>query len=96
MKIRDILLMTVIVSVVATVMFVFLVKYMPKYETVYDTYTVISTETSDSQSIFGTSHTYYLIVRDKNGVKKTYEVSANEYFTAKETGFYTRESFKEN
>lgn len=95
MKIRDILLMTVIVSIISTGMFVVLVKYMPKNERVYDTYTVISTETSDSQSIFGTSHTYYLIVKDKNGVKKTYEVSANEYFTAKETGFYTRESFKE-
>lgn len=96
MKIRDILLMTVLVSIVSTGMFVVLVTYMPKNEKVYDTYTVISTETSDSQSIFGTSHTYYLIVKDKNGVKKTYEVSANEYFTAKETGFYTRESFKEN
>lgn len=95
MKIRDILLMTVIVSIISTGMFVVLVKYMPKNERVYDTYTVISTETSDSQSIFGTSHTYYLIVKDKNGVKKTYEVSANEYFTAKEAGFYTRESFKE-
>lgn len=95
MKIRDILLMTVIVSIISTGMFVVLVKYMPKNERVYDTYTVISTETSDSQSIFGTSHTYYLIVKDKNGVKKTYEVSANDYFTAKETGFYTRESFKE-
>lgn len=96
MKIRDILLMTVLISIISTGMFVVLVKYMPKNEKVYDTYTVISTETSDSQSIFGTSHTYYLIVKDKNGVKKTYEVSANEYFTAKETGFYTRESFKEN
>lgn len=96
MKIRDILLMTVLVSIISTGMFVVLVKYMPKNEKVYDTYTVISTETSDSQSIFGTSYTYYLIVKDKNGVKKTYEVSADEYFTAKETGFYTRESFKEN
>lgn len=96
MKTRDILLMTVLVSIISTGMFVVLVKYMPKNEKVYDTYTVISTETSDSQSIFGTPHTYYLIVKDKNGVKKTYEVSANEYFTAKETGFYTRESFKEN
>ena len=95
MKIRDILLMTVLISIISTGMFVVLVKYMPKNEKVYDTYTVISTETSDSQSIFGTSHTYYLIVKDKNSVKKTYEVSANEYFTAKETGFYTRESFKE-
>lgn len=96
MKIRDILLTTVLVSIISTGMFVVLVKYMPKNEKVYDTYTVISTETSDSQSIFGTSHTYYLIVKDNNGVKKTYEVSANEYFTAKETGFYIRESFKEN
>lgn len=96
MKIRDILLMTVLVSIISTGMFVVLLKYMPNDEKIYDTYTVISTETSDSQSIFGTSHTYYLIVKDKNDVKKTYEVSANEYFTAKETGFYTRESFKEN
>lgn len=95
MKIRDILLMTVLVSIISAGMLVFLIKYIPKNEPVYDTYTVISTETSDSQSIFGTSHTYYLIVKDKNGVKKTYEVSASEYFTAKETGFYTRESFKE-
>lgn len=58
-----------------------------------DTYEVISTHTSNSQSIYGTSHTYYLIVKDKNGVMKTYSVSAEEYFTAKETGLYVRETY---
>lgn len=60
-----------------------------------DTYEVVSTHISNSQSIYGTSHTYYLIVKDKNGVMKTYSVSAEEYFTAKETGFYVRETYGE-
>ena len=58
-----------------------------------DTYEVVSTHISNSQSIYGTSHTYYLIVKDKNGVMKTYSVSAEEYFTAKETGFYVKETY---
>lgn len=58
-----------------------------------DTYEVISTHISNSQSIYGTSHTYYLIVKDKNGLMKTYSVSAEEYFTSKETGLYVRETY---
>ena len=58
-----------------------------------DTYEVVSSHISNSQSIYGTSHTYYLIVKDKNGVMKTYSVSAEEYFTAKETGFYVKETY---
>lgn len=60
-----------------------------------DKYEVVSTHISNSQSIYGTSHTYYLIVKDKNGVMKTYSVSAEEYFTAKETGFYVKETYGE-
>lgn len=60
-----------------------------------DTYEVISNHISNSQSIYGTSHTYYLIVKDKNGVMKTYSVSAEEYFTSKETGLYIRETYGE-
>lgn len=95
MKLRDIILLTVIVSIMASGMFVLMIHVMPPREPVIDTYKVISSETTDSQSIFGTSHTYYLIVQDKNGNKKTYEVSADEYFTANETGVYTRETLKE-
>lgn len=96
MKLRNILLMSVFTSIIATGMLVVMIYVIPPREPVVDTYKVISSETTDSQSLFGTSHTYYLIVQDNNGNKKTYEVSADEYFTAKETGFYTRESFKEN
>lgn len=95
MKLRDIILLTVIVSIMAYGMFALMIHVMPPREPVVDTYKVISSETTDSQSIFGTSHTYYLIVQDKNGNKKTYEVSADEYFTANETGVYTRETLKE-
>ena len=58
-----------------------------------DTYEVVSSHISNSQSIYGTSHTYYLIVKDKNGVMKTYSVSAEDYFTSKETGLYIRETY---
>ena len=95
MKLRDILLCTVMVSIIASGMIAVLILIIPPIEPVVDTYKVISSETTDSQSIFGTSHTYYLIVQDKNGNKKTYEVSADEYFTANETGFYIRETLKE-
>lgn len=95
MKLRDILLGTVMVSIIASCMLAVLIHIIPPREPVVDTYKVISSETTDSQSIFGTSHTYYLIVQDKNGNKKTYEVSADEYFTANETGVYTRETLKE-
>ena len=95
MKLRDILLGTVMLSIIASCMFVVLIRVIPPREPVVDTYKVISSETTNSQSIFGTSHTYYLIVQDKNGNKKTYEVSADEYFTANETGVYTRETLKE-
>lgn len=60
-----------------------------------DTYEVVSSHISNSQSIYGTSHTYYLIVKDKNGVMKTYSVSAEDYFTSKETGLYIRETYGE-
>lgn len=60
-----------------------------------DTYEVVSSHISNSQSIYGTEHTYYLIVKDKNGVMKTYSVSAEEYFTSKETGLYIRETYGE-
>lgn len=60
-----------------------------------DTYEVVSSHISNSQSIYGTEHTYYLIVKDKNGVMKTYSVSAEEYFTSKETGLYVRETYGE-
>lgn len=95
MKLRDILFGTAIVSIIASGMLEVLILTIPPREPVVDTYKVISSETTDSQSIFGTSHTYYLIVQDKNGNKKTYEVSADEYFTANETGVYTRETLKE-
>lgn len=95
MSLRNILLMSVFTSIIATVMLVVMIHVTPPIETVVDTYKVLSSETTDSQSIFGTSHTYYLIVQDKNGNKKTYEVSADEYFTANETGVYTRETLKE-
>lgn len=95
MKLRDILFGTAIVSIIASGMLEVLILMIPPREPVVDTYKVISSETTDSQSIFGTSHTYYLIVQDKNGNKKTYEVSADEYFTANETGVYTRETLKE-
>lgn len=95
MKLRDILLGTVMVSIIASCMLVVLMRIIPPREPVVDVYKVISSETTDSQSIFGTSHTYYLTVQDKNGNKKTYEVSADEYFTANETGVYTRETLKE-
>lgn len=95
MKLRDIIFGTVIVSIIASGMFAIMIHVIPPREPVLDTYKVISSETSDSQSLFGTSHTYYLIVQDKNGTKKTYEVSADEYFTSNETGFYTRETLKE-
>lgn len=95
MKLRDIILGTVIVSIMASGMFALMIHVMPPREPVVDTYKVISSETTDSQSIFGTSHTYYIIVQDDNGNKKTYEVSADEYFTANETGVYTRETLKE-
>lgn len=95
MKLRDIILGTVIVSIMASGMFALMIHVIPSREPVVDTYKVISSETTDSQSIFGTSHTYYLIVQDKNGNKKTYEVSTDEYFTANETGVYIRETLKE-
>lgn len=95
MSLRNILLMSVFTSIIATVMLVVMINVIPPRETVVDTYKVLSSETTDSQSIFGTSHTYYLIVQDKNGNKKTYEVSVDEYFTANETGVYTRETLKE-
>lgn len=95
MKLRDILFGTAIVSIIASGMLEVLILTIPPREPVVDTYKVISSETTDSQSIFGTSHTYYLIVQDKNGNKKTYEVSADEYFTSNETGVYTRETLKE-
>lgn len=95
MKLRDILFGTAIVSIIASGMLEVLILTIPPREPVVDTYKVISSETTDSQSIFGTSHTYYLIVQDKNGNKKTYEVPADEYFTANETGVYTRETLKE-
>lgn len=60
-----------------------------------DTYEVVSSHISNSQSIYGTEHTYYLIVKDKNGVMKTYSVSAEDYFTSKETGLYIRETYGE-
>lgn len=95
MSLRNILLMSVFTSIIATVILVVMIHVIPPREPVVDTYKVLSSETTDSQSIFGTSHTYYLIVQDKNGNKKTYEVSADEYFTANETGVYTRETLKE-
>lgn len=95
MKLRDILFGTAIASIIASGMLEVLILTITPREPVVDTYKVISSETTDSQSIFGTSHTYYLIVQDKNGNKKTYEVSADEYFTANETGVYTRETLKE-
>lgn len=95
MHLRNILLMSVFTSIIATCMLVVMIYLVPTREPVVDIYKVISSETTDSQSIFGTSHTYYLIVQDKNGNKKTYEVSADEYFTANETGVYTRETLKE-
>lgn len=95
MRIRNILLMSVFTSIIATVMLVVMIHVIHPREPVVDTYKVLSSETTNSQSIFGTSHTYYLIVQDKNGNKKTYEVSADEYFTANETGVYTRETLKE-
>lgn len=95
MRLRNILLMSVFTSIIATVILVVMIHVIPPREPVVDTYKVLSSETTDSQSIFGTSHTYYLIVQDKNGNKKTYEVQSDEYFTANETGVYTRETLKE-
>ena len=60
-----------------------------------DTYEVVSSHISNSQSIYGTEHTYYLIVKDRNSVMKTYSVSAEDYFTSKETGLYIRETYGE-